>query len=803
MLRNYFKIAWRNLSKNKAISFINILGLAIGIASCLLIMLFVTDELSYDRFNEKANEIVRVVLKANLNGNDVKEVTVMAPMGQTLVNEFPEVEQATRIRTLPFPRVSYNNKTYRNGNSVYVDPNFFDVFSLTIRKGDAVSPLKDPYSVVIPKSEAEKYFGSEDVAVGKVLYLDGHEQPYRVMAVIDDIPKNSHFNFDMFVSMEGYDDAKSTTWTSSNYFTYLMLKKGYDYTKLESKLPEIIKKYMGPQIQKMMGVTYEEFTKKNKIGFFLQPLTAIHFDTDFPVAPQFEKGGNIKYVYIFSAVALFMLLIACINFMNLSTATAAKRAKEVGVKKVLGSKKSQLIGQFLSESFIIAAISMCIAGILLVVFLPLFNTLSGKQLELSYLLTPDTFFALLLLMLAVGLFSGSYPAFYLSSFKPISALKNKFYGTGKTKSVRRGLVIFQFVISAGLIFATLTVSEQMSFIQNKQLGYDKDGLLVLREASRLGVNTNAFKNDIQNDSRVISVTRSSFVPAGFSDTSSGGIYKDGELKRLTSIYHIDEAYIPTMGMELIAGRNFSKDFGSDSLMAIINESAVKALALGKDPLGKSFVISANNKQPLTVIGIIKDFHFRSLYQPIEPLVMLNQVYGGLIVKTKTSKMAELIPSLEEKWETYGTGEPLHYTLLDESYNQMYLTEGKMGTLLNIFALLTIFVACLGLFGLVTFIAEQRFKEIGIRKVLGSSVTQIVGLLTKGFLRLVLISMLIAFPLAYYFMDKWLQGFAYHVEIKWWVFVLTGVITMLIAFMTISYKSFKAATINPIKSLKTE
>lgn len=803
MFKNHIKIAWRNILKNKEISFLNILGLSVGIASCLIIMLYVTNELNYDRYNKKANEIVRVVLEAELNGNEVKEATVMAPVGQTLINEFPEVQQATRIRTMGSPNVSFGDKTYRNGNLVYVDPNFFDVFSLPIRKGDAVSPLQKPYSVVIPQSEAEKYFGSIDAAIGKVIHLEGHEQPYTVTAVIEEIPKTSHFKFDMFVSMEGYTDAKSTTWTSSNYFTYLVLKEGYDHTKLESKLPNFLKKHMGPQIQEKMGVSYEEFTKKNKIGFFLQPLTEIHFDADIPATPQFEKGGNIKYIYIFSAVALFMLLIACINFMNLSTASAAKRAKEVGIKKVLGSRKGQLIGQFLSESFIATLISMGIATLLLVLFLPLFNNLSGKELELSYLLTPKIFLILLALTLVISLFSGAYPAFYLSSFRPISALKSKFYGKGNAKGMRSGLVVFQFVISAGLIFATLTVKQQMSFIQNKELGYDKNQLLVLREASKLGNETNAFKNEIKQDPRVSNATRSSYVPAGPSDFSSGGVYKDGELKSRMSVYHIDEAYISTMGMELIAGRNFSKDFGSDSTTAIINESAVKSLGLGMDPVGKSFVISIGDRKPRTVIGVVKDFHFQSLHQAIQPLIMLNQVYGGLIVKARTSDMAELIQNLEEKWNTYGSGEPFQYTLLDEAYRQTYLTEQKMGTLLSIFALLTIFVACLGLFGLVTFTVEQKFKEIGIRKVLGSNVTQIVRMLTADFLKLIVFSLFIAFPLGYYFMSNWLEDFAYRIDIEWWLFILTGCVTICIAFLTISFRSVRAANTNPIKSLRTE
>ena len=806
MIKNFFKIAWRSIIKNKAIFSINIVGLALGIASCLVIALFVTNELSYDRFNENADEIVRVVFNAKINSEEIKEAVVMAPVGLTLKDEFPEVLDATRIRNMGTSKVTYENSTFRNNRLAYVDPNFFNVFTLPILKGNAFSPLKDPYTMVIAKKQAERFFGSMDAAIGKTVLLNDQKQPYKITAVINEVPKNSHFHFDLFASMEGYGYAKSTSWTNSDFHTYLVLQEDYDFKQLEAKLPQILQKYMGPQMQEELGVSYAEFTKENQLGLFLQPLMGIHLSSNFSASSELEQGGDIKYIYLFSAVALFMLFIACINFMNLSTASATKRAKEVGIKKVLGSGKKQLVYQFLTESFIATLTAMAVATILLLVSLPLFNSLSGKELQLSYLLKPSVFIFLLVLTLVIALLAGGYPAFYLSSFKPISALKSKFSGKGSTKGIRSGLVVFQFIISAGLIFATLTINQQMSFIQNKKLGYDKDQMLVIRESYLLGNNETAFKNEILKDSRIANVTHSAFVPTGPSDNNMSGIFMDDEFKRRMFVYNIDENYIPAMGMELVSGRNFFKDFGADSTKVIINERAVKVLGFGDNAnaLGRTFVRGTNNGgQPLTVIGVVKDFHFKSLHQPIEPLIMLNNPYGGFIVRAKVSEMAGLIKSMENTWNQFGTSEPFHYSLLDEAYNQTYIAEQKMGTILGIFAILTIFVACLGLFGLVTFTAEQRFKEIGIRKVLGSSVVQVVAMLSKDFIKLVLLSFLIAFPLGFYLMDNWLQDFAYRIEIQWWLFVLAGVITLCIAFMTIGYKSFRAATINPVNALRNE
>ena len=806
MYKSYFKIAWRNVSRNKSLFAINVSGLALGIATSLVILLFVADELSFDRYNAKADRIVRVVLKGKVNGEVIKEAVTPAPVAATLVNEFPEVIEGTRIRRAGSPKIAYKSTTYRNSRLAFVDPNFFNVFTLPFLQGDPKTALKDPHTIVITKDEALKYFGNED-PINKLLDFKGTEEQYLVTGVIENVPANSHFHFDLFASMEGVGDSKVDNWMASNYFNYVVVSEGTNIEELEKKLPAIVEKYMGPQVAQI-GMTFEKFTENgNEIGLFIQPLTDIHLYSDFAGQTELEAGGDVRTVYIFAAVALFMLLIACINFMNLSTAGATRRNREIGVKKVLGSLRSQLVQQFLTESLMATSAAMILALALVVFALPIFNQLSGKSLDISFIANPEVILGLVLLGITITLLAGSYPAFFLSSIRPISALRNKTTNSGKSKGIRSALVVFQFVVSAGLILSIIIVSQQMTYIQNKEIGYDRDRLLVLRESYLLGNNENAFKNELLNDPRVERVTMSAFVPAGPTDNNMTGVYPGGqhEAFRRTVLYQIDPQYIPTMGMQLVAGRNFSET-GGDSLNIIINETAMRTFGLGDNPLGQ--VLTANTgsdgeTRSLTVIGVIKDFHFRSLHETIAPLIMVNNPYGGLIIRTKTREIADLLASMEEKWKAFQVEEPFSYALLDELYNETYLSEQKMGTILRVFGALTILVACLGLFGLVTFTAEQRVREIGIRKVLGAKVTEIVSLLSKDLIVLVAISFIIAFPLGYYLMDKWLQDFAYRIEIQWWVYALAALTTLLIAFFTMSFKTVRSALANPVESLRSE
>lgn len=591
MIRNYFKIAFRNLTKNKVYSFINIFGLAIGITTCLIITLFIQDELSYDKFNEKADQIVRVVFKAKMNGELIKEASTMAPTAQTLKKDYPEVLAGTRLRSYGTLKVSANDKIFRDDKFAYADANFFEVFTLPFVKGDAKTALIEPNTIVITQAIANKYFGNTD-PMGRVLNLKDQEKLYKITGVIAEIPANSHFHFDLFGSMESLPAAKSPTWLESNFYTYLVLPEGYDYKQLEAKLPQVVEKYMGPQIKESMGVSLSEFRKKgNDVGLFLQPLLDIHLKSDFSSNSTLEPSGDIRYVYIFGAIALFMLLIACINFMNLSTAGASKRAKEVGIRKVLGSVKTELMVQFLLESFILTFISLFLALILVKISLPTFNGLSGKNLDFNLISNPILMINILLFGLLVSVLAGSYPAFFLSSFKPIAVLKSKFISNNKGISFRSGLVVFQFIISVILILSTTVVYQQLSYIQNKKLGYDKEQLLVMRNTYLLGNNEVIFRNQLEKDPRVASVTTSGYLPAGPTNVNMSGVYPDEQMtqNRRSLIYQIDDKYIPTMGMNMVSGRNFSKDFLTDSLNVIINETMAKILGWGKNPIGHTLL----------------------------------------------------------------------------------------------------------------------------------------------------------------------------------------------------------------------
>ncbi|MBC3788580.1 ABC transporter permease [Spirosoma utsteinense] len=812
MVRSYLKIAWRNLTRNKAFSAINIIGLAIGLATCLLISLFVLDELSYDRFNAKADQIVRVVFKGTSAGGKMNEAHVMPPTAQTLKADYPEVLDATRIRLGGSPVITIDNKTFRDATVAFTDANFFQVFTLPLLTGRDAGPnaktvLTRPNTAVITKAMASKYFGDQD-PIGKIITMKSWQSTYQVTGVIDNVPTNSHFHFDLFLSMSSLPEAKSTSWLTSEFFTYLVLPEGYDYKRLEAKLPQVVEKYMGPQLQQSMGMTLAQFRQKgNDIGLFLQPLTAIHLHSDFGF--DLSPAGNSQYVYLFGSIALFMLLIACINFMNLSTAGASKRAKEVGIRKVLGSMRQSLTGQFLVESLVLTAVALILAIGLVYATLPAFNRLADKTLTLNFLTNPWLLPGLLLFGLAVGVLAGSYPAFFLSSFKPILVLKGaKFTGNSNSISLRSGLVIIQFFISITLMIGTTVVYRQLDYIQNKKLGYDKEQVLVLPETWLLGKNEEAFRNQLMQDSRVVNVSTSGYLPAGPSNNNNFFVYPESNATQIikTLRYDVDYAYIPTLGMKLAAGRNFSKTYGTDSSGIILNETAAKTLGWTKNALGKT-LSRANNEGNVTtyrVIGVVKDFHFKSLHEPISPLVMLlGNSSGTVIAKVKTKDLAGLLASLKKQWNQFTTDAPFTYAFLDERFNATYQTEQKTGLILGIFAGLTIFVACLGLFGLATFMAEQRTKEIGVRKVLGASVASIVGLLSKDFLKLVAIALVIAVPVAWYGMNQWLQDFAYRIDIAWWVFLLAGMLAIGIALLTVSFQSIKAALMNPVNSLKTE
>ncbi|MEZ5043412.1 MAG: ABC transporter permease [Saprospiraceae bacterium] len=805
MIKNYFKIAWRNLLRNKLYSLLNIGGLALGLATCVVILLFVKNELSYDRFNEKADRMVRVVFRADIDGGKINEANVMPPTAQTLLNDYPEVEEATRLRSYGKPKVNIGENTFKEGKFAFVDANFFQVFTLPLIKGDPQTALIEPNTIIISEKMADRFFGEEE-PIGQVLNFQEWNQSYKVTGVMEEVPQNAHFHFDLFGSMAGLEEARKPSWMTSEFHTYLVLRKGFDYKELEAKLPEVIEKYMGPQLTQAMGITLEQFRNKgNKIGLFLQPLTEIHLYSDVNLG--LEPGGDVRYVYIFSAVAFFMLIIACINFINLTTASATKRALEVGVRKVIGAPKRQLMGQFLTESVLLTFLALFAALALVQATLPTFNRLADKNLSFDLLADPILPIGLLVLGLVVGLVAGLYPAFFLAGFKPIAVLKGKFSTDKSSAGLRSGLVVFQFFVSTVMIVGTIVIYQQLAYIQHKKLGYDKDQLLVLPDTWMLGQQEEVFRQQILNDPRVLNATVSAYRPAGYSANNNSMAYPDGKESDLmrTLEYRVDEQYIPTFGMKMAAGRNFSTDFSTDSTAIIINQSAVTAFGW-EDALGHTITRLKNNdgtKIVYQVIGVVEDFHFKSLHEPITPLLMVLGKSSGLTIKAKTADMNSLIASLQEQWTTLKPDEPFSYGFIDELLRETYLSEQKSGQILKIFSLLTILVSCLGLFGLATFTADQRKKEIGVRKVLGATEQQITWLLSRDFLKLVFIACLLAVPVAYWGMTKWLQDFAYRIEMEWWVFVLAGFSTGLIALLTVSYHAIRSALLNPVEALKTE
>ena len=807
MLRNYFKVALRNLAKNRVYSLINIIGLAIGLATCLLIALYVLNELSYDRFHQKADRIVRVTFGGSMGGETMKEAGVMAIVAQTLQRDYPEIQAATRLQNKgDIPKVEVGDNSFQGGKMAAVDANFFQVFTLPFLEGDPITALTQPGSVVLTQKLAHTYFGNQE-PMGKLVRFKGQPGYRKVTGVIKSIPANSHFHFDLFSSMADVPEAQSTSFLSGTFFTYLLLPEGYDYRRLEAKLPQVAEKYIGPQLKQTLGMTLREFRQKgNDIGLYLQPLTDIHLHSDF--TNSLEANGDIRYVYMFSLIAVFMLLIACINFMNLSTARSTNRAKEVGIRKVLGSLQAELVGQFLVESILLVLLALVMALVLVLIVLPGFNQLANTALTLTTVLTPWRIGGLLGFSVLVGILAGFYPAFFLSAFRPIQALKSKRMVTRNSISLRSGLVVFQFFISITLVIGILVVQQQLAYIQQKKLGFERSQLIVLRNTFLLGNQENAFKGQLRQDSRVLEVTNSGFVPAGPTNSTMLATFPDGNhsLIRRTNIYQVDEHYLATLGIQLAAGRNFSSAFPSDSSAVLVNETLARINGWGQNAVGHTINFFTNNTggtQDFRVIGMVKDFHFKSLHEAIGPVLMVLQYSPGLIVKAKGSDLKSLLATMQQQWNGYQVGEPFTYSFLDDDFNRTYVAEQKTGTILALFTGLTILVACLGLFGLATFTAEQRTKEIGVRKVLGASVVSIVALLSGNFLKLVLLAIVLASPLAYYAMNRWLADFAYRVDLNGWVFALAGLLAVGIALLTVSFQSIKAALMDPVKSLRSE
>ena len=807
MFRNYFKTAFRNLLRNKFYTSINIIGLAVGLATCLLIFLYVIDELSYDKYNANADRIYRVNNEIKFNGNYLDFAQAPALMGSTMMREMPQVQQYTRMSWYGSFLVKKANENIQEQRVGYADSTLFDVFTLPVIAGNAKTALKDYHSLVITETIAKKYFNSTDV-VGKTMLINDTGN-YKITAVIKDIPTQSHFNFDFFVPMMENRGANEDNWLSENYTTYILLKKNANVKQVEAQLNPLMDRHVGPQLQSMVNISLNDFKKGGGyIKADLTPLTAIHLHSN--KQGDLEGNGNAEYVYIFSGIALMILLIACVNFMNLSTARSSNRAKEVGVRKVLGSLRKNLVQQFLTESFLISFIAMVLAILIAFLLLPYFNQLAGKNIYTNTLFQPGMLLSLVALMLVVGLLAGSYPAFFLSSFQPIDVLKGKLAAGFKRSWLRNALVVFQFVISIVLIFGTIVIYNQLNYIHNKDIGFNRSQVLTINHANALGDQAVSFKNELLQISGVQNATMSGYLPVNH-NRNGNTYFTSPALDPGTAIniqaWTVDENYIPTLELKVLQGRNFSQQFPTDSTSVIINEAAAKFLA-AKGLLNKNFY-TLNDPQTKTlisyhIIGVIKNFNFSSLRDVVTPLgLFLGKDNGGISVRIKSTDVPNVIAQIKNKWKSMAPSQPFDYSFMDEDFNKLYTTEQRTGQIFITFAVLAILIACLGLFGLVTYAAEQRVREIGVRKVLGASVSNIAGMISKDFLKLVIVSAVIAFPLAWWAMHTWLQSFAYRVNISWWVFAVAGFAAILIAIVTVSFQSIKAAVANPVKSLRTE
>jgi putative ABC transport system permease protein len=807
MFTTYLKIAYRPLRRYKSYTVINIIGLAVGIACCITIMLYIQDELSYDKFNASADRIYRTVIHGSISNKEVNDALSPTPMGPALLRDLPEVSAYTRLKRFTTPVVRYGAKTFNENNFYWADSSFFDVFTVKFIAGDPATALTQPSTVVITESTARRYFGNED-AMGKILNVD-HERNYAVTGVVKNFPRSSHFHFDLLGSLSTYEDSRSPFWLSCHFCTYILLREGTDPAEFQKELSSEFTRYASPQLKQSMGVTLDQFEAAgNKFGFLLQPLTSIHLYSHLD--HELEPNGDISYVYVFSAIAAAVLLIACINFINLTTALWEKRAKEVGIRKTLGSKRSRLVTQFILESILLSLLAVVPAAGFIELLLPTFNELAGKELSLNLLGGFPAIPALICFAALVGFVAGSYPAFYLSSLEPVQAFKNEKKQGGRRALLRRGLVIFQFVVSIVLFIGALVIRDQMRYVQNKNLGFSKEQVVVINKTDNLGNRIGPFKQELLGDSKVISACNSSTILGNLQDESvfwvggASGQQPQGMWEMWT-----DEDFVKTYRMELAEGRFFSKDHPSDTSAVVVNQTAEKVLGV-QNLVGMNLVTpgrSAGSAISMEVVGVIKDFHFESLHQTIQPVVihLLPRGTAGrfLCVRVTPGDYQKTIGFLEKSWEQYAGNRAFDYSFLDQNLAHLYASDQRTSKIVTAFSLLAVLIACLGLLGLVAFVIERRTKEIGIRKVLGASVSGIVGLLTKEFVVLVVTANIIAWPAAYFILNRWLQNFAYRISLNLWDFLLAGVLALIIAFLTLSYQAIKAATANSVEALRYE
>lgn len=794
MIKNYFKIALRHLQKNKLYTAVNMLGLTVGITSCILIGIYVWHEMSYDQFHAKADRIVRVTWEYNFGDAETKTASTGTKVGPQFQRTFPEVESYTRL--LKYPRViSYRDKLFDEKNFVYADSAFFSIFSFPLIRGEVGTVLDAPEKLVITESMAKKYFGNED-PIGKTIKVGGTKD-FVVSGITANAPENSQIKFDFIASFKTLNASKEEKWNEANYITYLLLQNGDDIQPLQSKVTAYAVKVAKEEMQ----VEDSHF-----MTYHLEPLTKVHLHSELD---GLEPNNSILYIYILSAVALLILLIACVNYTNLSTAQSAGRSAEIGMRKVLGADKKQVFNQFMSESFLLTFFAVLLALLCSVLLLPYFNSLSGKQLDRTVLLNPFTIIALSVLAVLVAFTAGAYPAFILSRSKVIHVLKSGFNFTG-SGALRKSLIVFQFVISIFLIITTIVILQQLSFIRNKELGYNKEQVIVLPMDAKMLEHYDDFKNEVADLPGVISVggAYESPIQIGWSD----GLTGEGGGKNISiNALPVDESFVTTIGFKIIAGSDYtwsdvqqfdtSNNGNNIRYSFMLNESAVKTLGwTPEEAIGKTVAKGREG----TVKAVVKDFHFKSFHEAISPLAIFldRRMLNSFFIKISGNTPATLA-ALDKVWKQRMPHRPFEYTFLDEEYNALYKTEERTANVFTTFSTLAILLACLGLFALTAYAMVQRTKEIGIRKILGASIPDILALVSKDFLKLVFISIFIAIPIALLAINKWLENFVYKTDIYWWVFAVAGFFALLIAFLTIFIQAIRVATANPVNNLRTE
>jgi putative ABC transport system permease protein len=806
MFKNFFINAIRNMRKQGGSFILNVISLAIGFTSFLFITLYVINELSYDRFHTNYENIYRLKVVGRMSGGEINQAITAAPMAQAMLNDYPEVLRATRVTGMGAWLIRFGDKKFNEDGILFADSTFFSVLDFKLLKGDPKTALTEPRSMVLTEEFSRKYFGDHD-PMGQRMSVEEDTILYTVTGVVEDVPDNSHIKFDMLASMSTYPGrSNNQNWVSHNFYTYIVVGEGIEKSVLEEKFQGMIIKYVGPQLQQFLGLTIDDFRKAgNDFKYVLEPLKDIHLKgaTQYTLEPP----GSPSTVYIFAVIALMILVIAIINYVNLATAKSVSRAKEVGIKKVAGVNKSGLMTQFLGESLIVVTIAAIFSLLLVYVLTPSFNQLIGKEISLNFLYSFSGILSLFLLILIVGISAGFYPAFVLASFNPVEVLKGTLNPGSMSKRLRGVLVVFQFTVSIVIIIGSIVVYSQLNFMTSKDLGFDKENLIVIRRPDAFFRQLEPFRAQLLQIPGVKSVGFSRAVPGN--TFNNNGFLKDDDPEKNTYLINqtgVSLDFPQALGVQLVDGRFFSREYGTDSSAILINETAVKSLGL-KDPIGK-YILQPRGPQDfqkLQIIGVMKDFNIESMHKAITPVCFTVMGQGGgdqfATVRLSGEDVQGTIKAIEQTWQNFTTKQPFQYEFFTDKWDNLYSSEMKTGKIFILFSILAVFIACLGLLGLITYITNKRTREIGIRKTYGASIQIVLRLLSREVVYLILISSVIAYPVAWFGSRYWMEGFASKVNINPIIYILATLITLVIGWMAISYQTYKAASTNPAEALR--